>query len=108
MKRNYTKAFFAAAFAAVMLASGMLASADSGWHVLKNGQPQQAPKAKTEMTPVEKYHASIGFKNPGARVQPMLGGEMPTPKISQKARNILRSLRSPEAPSMQSCPAMTA
>lgn len=95
MKRNYTKAIFTSAFTVFMLASGILASAAGGWQVIRDGKAQTAPVKKSEMSPFEKYRKANGIVTSMARIQPAKDGIQPTPKISQRPANILRS---PEEP----------
>ena len=96
MKRNYTKALLSSALSAMMLATGVLAFAQSDWRpVNTNRTPGPTPEVQKPTTPFAKYRALNRIGTSDGSLAPAKDGLRPTPRISQKPRNILRS---PEAP----------
>lgn len=96
MMRNYSKAISSGVIALTVLASGMLASAqnDSEWRALRDGYVSPA-KEKPHKSRRQIVRESLGLRSTGTAIAASKDGVRPTPKISQRPSNLLRSPENP-------------
>ncbi len=98
MMRNYSKAIFASLFSMLVITSGIIASAqnETEWKAMRNGvvlpTSQKPMKVKSMSETVRK---GLGIRTAGSQIAPSKDGMRPTPKVSQKPNNLLRSPENP-------------
>lgn len=94
--RNYFKAILSTALLAIFMASGIIASAqDSEWKALRDGVVTNRPQTPAKPSPMQMMRQKYGKALPASRIAPSQDGMYPTPKITQKPANILKSPQNP-------------
>lgn len=96
MKRNYSKTIFQTALAALMMATGVFASAKTEWAAINNGNTVKHSPLPEKKSLKDAYARSKGYVSPETRIKPVLDGvRKNTARVYQRPENMLRTPQSP-------------